>query len=226
MRTRWNLASILVLGGIILAGLMLMFPARSATTEESQLHYGADSLIGSTSEEVEQYALRYVRQHLIVSGTPRVLLMSSIAQADRPSLGLGCPQAKLTIEEPPQTLVILEGDFDVSNARSGLASKPPWHFSYVAYIFSQWSGHHVTFIYSRNGERFRVALNDPTLPSDGPGAESAGMPLACPTQLPYPLTQHYGEIAPTIIAKEAPTGKNTPTPGPILPDPIPTTMSK
>ncbi|HEX9990723.1 MAG TPA: hypothetical protein VGE45_19880 [Chloroflexia bacterium] len=231
MRTRWNLASILILGSILLVGLI--FSARNAVTEKNWLNYSTRNLVGDTPEEVEQFALSYVSKHLIVSGTPQVLLIRPITQSELPALGLGCPQAKMTIEDPPQTLVILNGDFDVSRAGPGMVNIIPWHFAYVAYIFDNWSGNYSTFIYSRNGGPFRIALNDPTLPSDGPEGDSHGVSAVCPTQIPRPITRHFGEIvfeptvkAPTAIAEKVPISGNTPIPTEIFPDPIPTSLSK
>lgn len=214
--------------------MILVLSASSTTTQQNQPTYSFADRIGDTPEEVEQYALSYVRKHLIVYGTPQVVLVRPITQPERPALGLGCPQAKVTIEDPPQTLVILKGDFDVSGAMPGIANSLIGHVSYVAYIFDHWAGNYTTYISSRNGEVFRIALNDPTLPADGPEGESANTPLVCPTDIPYPVTRHYGDFAPPLTddfvppmtAKEVPTSAVTPIPTPIVPEAIPTYLSK
>ncbi|HST03465.1 MAG TPA: hypothetical protein VLQ48_01870 [Chloroflexia bacterium] len=232
---KWT--AILIVGGLTISMALIYLSLTSTKggnlsaimpdTQGANFHYGTESLVGASPDEVGQYALEYVQHHLEVSGEPQVVLARFITQAERPSLGLGCPQAKLTIEDPPEILVILSGDFDVSKAISGLATKPPWHFKYVAYIFDLWSASHTTFIYSRNGAQFRTALNDPTIPSDGPNAEASPI---CPTPLPDQVLLHYGDIAPTIQIPEGPAvGSPTPVspiPSEIVPPPLPTYGSK
>lgn len=101
MRTYWNIASILVLGSMMLVGAVLILSANNSTaTGVNQPTYSTRNLIGDTPEEVEQYALSYVSKHLIVSGTPQVLLVRPITglsatkeandeNAMEPSIGFG-----------------------------------------------------------------------------------------------------------------------------------------
>lgn len=95
-----------------------------------------------------------------------------------------------TVEEPPLTLVILKGNFDVSQAALGSSVIGYGEVLYVSYVFDHWLAAHMLFPTSVTGGRFRIALNDPTLPMDKSSAA-----MVCPTEAPYKKTLHYWDIA-------------------------------
>ena len=191
-------------------------------------HYGTKTLVGATPDQIGQYAIEYAQHHLDTTGKMQVMLSRPVTDEEWPALGLGCPPSKTTIEVPPQTLVILKGDFDVNRAMSGVGGGFPWHFKYIAYIFDQWSAQHISFIFSLNGGRFKLALNDPTLPSDNPDGDKLAGRSICPTPLPYPRVLHYGEVAPPLDAPPTyiPPTEEVPTPSVPIPSPVSTELAK
>lgn len=212
-----------LMGGIVIiavTALLFVIPASSDSkvahvpvAQASRFHYGVRDLNGATPEEVGQFALEYVQHHLTVSGKPEVALARAIKPNDLPGLGLGCPIQFASIEEPPLTLVILKGKFDVSRVIRGQVGN---EYLYVAYVFDHWSAHHMLFQASRTGSRFRTALNDPSLPLDESSAS-----MVCPTAAPGKKTLHYGDVAPTVLPPELPEASPMPT-SPPLPSPVPT----
>ncbi len=116
----------LITSGLVLAGIVALLVgvansekigsvAHVPATQADSFHYGAKDLNGASPEQVGQFALEYVQHHLQVRGTPQVVLVRRIKPDDLPKLGLGCPLTMASIEEPPLTLVILKGNFDVES---------------------------------------------------------------------------------------------------------------
>jgi hypothetical protein len=190
--------------------------AHVPTGQASRFHYGVRDLNGAAPEEVGQFALEYVQHHLKVSGRPEVALAKAIKPNDLPALGLGCPIEFGTIEQPPLTLVILKGKFDISRVMRGQVGND---YLYVAYVFDHWSARHTLFQWSRTGSSFRTALNDPSLPLD-----KSSVAMACPTEIAGKKDLHYGDILPTVLPSEFPEAFPMPTSP--LPSPIPTEESR
>lgn len=129
------------------------------------------------------------------SGTPQVLMTKPVRNEDLPVLGVACPVGFDTYEEPPLMLVILKGDFlPQSSLYYGLTA------SHAALIYDMWAGKPIRTIWSDNGSRFGVALNDLSLPT--PIVDFVG---DCSRLEPVAKTHHYGEPAP-------PTPQPTTTP--------------
>lgn len=214
-----------LIGGIVIiavTALLFVIPGASdnkvahvPVAQSGRYSYGVSNLRGASPEQIGQYALEYVQHHLTVHGTPQVLLARAIKPGDMPGLGLGCPISISSIEEPPLTLVILKGSFDLRGTMLGRNSAGI-EYNYVAYVFDQWSAGHMLFQASQTGSRFRTALNDPSLPLDESSAS-----MVCPTEVPGKKTLHYGDVAPTVLPPELPEASPMPT-SPPLPSPIPT----
>jgi len=217
----------LITSGLVLAGIVALLVnvansekmgsvAHVPAAQADSFHYGAKNLNGASPEQVGQFAIEYAQHHVKVRDTPQVVLARRIKPGDLPKLGLGCPLTMASIEEPPLMLVILKGNFDVSRVRSGSSVIGINEVPYISYVFDHWSAAHMLFQTSVTGGRFRIALNDSTLPID----ESSG-PMVCPTEIPTKKTLHYGDIAPTVVPPDEPEASPIPTTPP-LPTPIPT----
>jgi hypothetical protein len=156
----------------------------------------------------------------VLGDPPQVMLSRLITPEDYQTLGLGCPPSQLIFEQPPLALVILKGDL----RPVGPGMEAAVDVKYIAYVFDLWADAPTSEMWSVDGGAFRTALNDPTLPN-----ESSGMPMVCPTPLPYKITQHYGETttAPTVGIPIQPVSGNPtpvpPVPSQTIPLPIPTT---
>jgi hypothetical protein len=196
--------------------------------QNTSYQYGAKTLVGATPDQIGQYAIEYAQHQLRATGELQVMLSRPIADEDRPVLGLGCPPSKTIIEDTPQSLVILKGDFDINGVMRGDAGGFPWHFKYVAYIFDDWSASDTAFVFSRNGGRFRLALNDLTLSSDNPDGDTLESMATCPTPLPYPRLLHYGEVAPPLDVSPTniPPTEQAYTPSVVVPSPVATEFVK
>jgi hypothetical protein len=158
------------------------------------------SLVGVSEKEVGIYAIEWTQKHYrVVSGIPKALLARSVTSRDLPALGLGT--INTMAEEPPFMLVILQGDFDMSNMWA-YRNNPPGgsRVSYVAYLFDLWAGVPSNTIASPTVDTFRLALSNPPLPSsevqDGLPLRPDTSAILEPTKLPY------GSIAPGIDVSE------------------------
>jgi hypothetical protein len=173
----------------ILFSLLVVLSTVAQAAQSGRFHYGVHNLIGASPEEVGRFAQEYIQaQHQVSDNTAQILLSRSVAKADIPTLGLGCPPEFAAMEEPPLMLVILKGKFN--NGGFGLGMGVP-DYNYASYIFDVWSAIPVDIKMTRDGAIFRTALNDPSLPL--PPAEFTA-PRACPTSAPKTL--HYGDTAP------------------------------
>lgn len=196
---------LLLIFGLALLGAVGLGSYSQICNVSADAPFHRRSLEGATQDEIARYAVDYARaQFGVVSGTPRVRLVRSVTTADLPALGLG--GVSFTAEEPPLALVILAGDFDVSSMR-GLGRSDPavahTRVEYVGYLFDLRSGIAALTATSPKGGRFRIALDDPSLPDDQPKvvpatenqAQAVPQP-ALPLRTP---TDPYGSIAPTVV---------------------------
>jgi hypothetical protein len=160
-------------------------------------------LMGESNAAIGSYALSATLASVkVLSGTPQVVLVRTIHAADMPSLGLGSPP-HWAGGEPPLTLVIIHGDFNIIGIGPGaVPGAVPPEAAYIGYIFDfdDRIGMATMILTSRRGELFRIALNDPNLPSDAPNgaAPTAGSTAVA---VPTPRLSHtvlpYGSVAPT-----------------------------
>lgn len=160
--------------------------------------YCVNNLVGKTTNEIGQYALKYAQNNQLVrSGAPQILLSRPITREEYTALGLGCLPEFAVFEQPPLDLVILKGDFDVNRfggARAPLRQEPN-ETIYLGYVFDLWAGQPASWQTTKSGGVFRAALNDASLPLDG------NEPSVCPPQLPTSqITLHYGNAAPGFDA--------------------------
>jgi hypothetical protein len=155
------LAGLLLLGGLGLAGC--------GRTQDlpSTPEFSPRSLVGASLEEVGQYAVAYTqaRGH-IASGSPMVLLVRPTTAAELASFGFGWQE--FHCGEPPLTLVILKGDFDVSRSAGIRVDPSKWKSrpEHIAYAFDLRLGMPAM---EQFGGDMRRALGDPGLP-DPPGS--------------------------------------------------------
>ena len=185
----------------LIAGLALLIMSGGAQAQDNTAK--PRPLTNANADEVAQLALNYTQnQFRVVSGVPAVLLARRVSSKDLPSLGIAGLDY-LTADEPLM-LVIMRGDFDVSNMIGHTADEPASRVGYIAYLYDLWAGTPTAIMTSPNGGRFRTALNDPNLPEDLPvtPAQSAGMApvtgpqVAPPTALPPSSNKlPYGAVA-------------------------------
>lgn len=152
--------------------------------------YCDHNLVGKTVSEIGSFALQYVEDsHLVLSGTPEILLSRPLNPADFTALGLGCLPSYSTIEVPPLAMVILKGHFrsnqlGTSLAEPSAADDPP---GYLGFVFDLWAGTPAATINSPYGAMLGAALNDPSLPS-------IEAPSTCPPPVPAAERRlHYGQ---------------------------------
>jgi hypothetical protein len=176
-----------------------------AQTVSSPNMFRPHSLLSASPAEVGAYAVDYTSAHYPpLSGVPQPILVRSVAAAALPAIGL----AKIGFagEEPPLTLAIVHGDFDL---RSGVRTRldpATWHWrvGYIAYVFDLDAGVPTLMQTSQNGGDFRQALNDPNLPDDipvvPPGfAHRQAVPM--PAMAPPSSHDPYGSLAPPVAPR-------------------------
>ncbi|MBW4575999.1 MAG: hypothetical protein KME08_12025 [Aphanothece sp. CMT-3BRIN-NPC111] len=136
------------------------------SSPEHQPFFRVRPLINASAEEVGQSAIDYTRdQFTILSGTPEVVLTRRMTAAEFSVTGLG--QMGFGGGEPPIMLVVVKGDFDVSNFgrfRAFDSSSSPTQVKYIGYVFDLRAGMPCLTATGLTGEYFRRALNDPSLP--------------------------------------------------------------
>lgn len=182
------------------------------------------SLLMATPEEVGSYAVGHsVATGLVASGAPEVALVRSVTTADLS--GLGLPPLNFSAQEPPLSLVILRGDFELAGHVPGTGSFDPssWQHrvQYMAFVYDLNAGIPALTTWSPLGGSFRAALNDPNLPEDprAPMSEvsefraAGARPLPIvppggtgPASFPYPTMPplRYGAPAPPFLATPIP----------------------
>jgi hypothetical protein len=184
--------------------------SQSVTTSLTGGLLSKQSLVGASSNEVAQIALKYTNaQYKSLSGSPTVILTRSITTKELPSLGL--PEVHFSNQEPPLMMVIVKGDFDVSNIRGGgEIPKSNWHWrvGYIAYLMDLNAGFPSGVFTSPTGGRFRKVLNDPNLPDEQPAnpqllKETNNRPKLVPLPqtpiVPETDKQPYGTVTPGIL---------------------------
>lgn len=165
------------------------------------------SLVDATDDEIAAAAIDHTRTRFnVVSGTPKVRLVRRDVTADD-FPGLGLPSIRFSAQDPPLALVILVGDFDISNLRGAGRNTCVYHrVRFIAYGYDLQAGVPALTSTSPLGGRFRIALKDPTLPDDpsatpcgaGPASESTQSAKPMPPSPPSGPKPGYGSIAPPV----------------------------
>jgi len=123
-------------------------------------------LISASEQEIKQTAVNYTLAHScqykIISGTPEAIFVRPIKAAEIPATGFG--EFDFQGKEPPMSLVVVKGHFDISGSAS--TSHPRRSTKYTAYIFDLQAGTPIFSATGLSGNYFRNALNDPTLPDN------------------------------------------------------------
>jgi hypothetical protein len=153
----------------------------------SKNKFNAKSLLNASDQEVTNAALESTRISFDVTDTPKVILIRSVTIEDLSKLGLS--EVAGGDVGKPLKLVVVKGAFDLSNIRGGFSSKKgKLKASYVGYIFDLDAGVPIATLTSKNGGRFRKALNQPNLPEDvqpdDSGLNKGNSPEAVPVPLP------------------------------------------
>lgn len=140
---------LLIIPIFILAGIILALPNSNA---KSKKQFTPQPLIGATEEEINEAAIEYTYYRFkVLSGEPSVVLTMPVIKDELPSLGLS--SIGFSGEEPPMTLVLLMGDFDISNIR-GWHQNSPLKVSFLVYVFDLNAGVPTLIEYSVNGDYF------------------------------------------------------------------------
>lgn len=185
MDKRWRK---FMLGALLLLAVpgLLLGGGAFALNNASANRIGNPSMLDATPEEIGNAAIEYTRQNLeILSGTPQILLNRLVTPTEAPDL-VGLISIGYSLDSPPWRLVILKGDFDVSDLPGGLVG--PNHrlkATYIAYIYDLRAGEPTLIETSLTGGIFRKALNDPTLPDDNPPVTPDPSYLDVPIPQPY-----------------------------------------
>lgn len=174
----------------------------------SDSNFNRRSLTDASPEEVGQVAVNYTRARFnILSEKHQVVVARPVTTGDLSALGL--PTDDYDPQDYPQMLVVLKGDFDVSNLFIGGKNSPDtWHewVNYIAYIFDLRAGSPMLTQTSAKGGILRKLLNDPTLPNE-PVANPQGLdelrrrnlPKAVPApEEPRAPKLPYGSVAPPV----------------------------
>ncbi|BAZ16303.1 hypothetical protein NIES4071_81790 [Calothrix sp. NIES-4071] len=177
------------------------YKERLERARRSESLFQARSLVNASPSEVGKAAIGYTQARFnILSGAPTVAFTRSITTAELPSTGLG--EINFIALEPPLMLVVVKGDFDISNLISGRFDdlKPRTKVKYIAYVFDLRAGIPSFISTGVQGEYFRRVLNDATLP-DIPNKPITPAP-SMPEPLPRPLVERparklpYGSVIP------------------------------
>ncbi len=173
------------------------------------------SLIDASPAEVGQYAIAYTAANFpILSGAPEAILARPILASELP--GLGLVDLGYRDNDPPLMLVIVRGSFDRGGSvvQSPLFDTPDYHLliHYIAYVIDLRAGIPTSISTDTDGSAFRLALNDPSLPTTVPIVTYTPIPTPL---LPASLRQSYGRQAqywrptaqpsPTILASASAT---------------------
>ncbi len=145
-------------------------PATLAAPRPSCQTFVQRPLVTASPEEVAQAALDYTCTHFrVLSGAPEVALIRRVVPEDIAALDLPAP-AYHSSDPPLMMLVILKGDFDVSNMPGIRPAVAPAEMraTYLGYVFNLRTGFPSLTLTSPRGGLFRRALNDPTLLDDAP----------------------------------------------------------
>lgn len=193
--------------------------ASPRTTQVRDLHdIPADEKVrraNTAPAEVALWAQEHVRSLVgVASGTPEIVLNRRVLASELPTLGV--PFGGRRDGEPPLSLVILRGDFDLNQGLVGFRGNAPATEArgrYVALIYDMWAQLPIGVWVSPRGGLFRKALNDASLPADDPVR-------AWPTARPGPgaLTEFVPMVPPGATPVSGDRGgpmPPTPTPAPL-----------
>lgn len=129
--------------------------------------FKAHSLLDATPIVIAQRAMDFTRaNYKVVSGTAEVVLNRTVTVNQFPSLGLA--EMSFPYEDPPLRLVVLHGDFDLTDARGTKGRDPStWNsrVTYIAYVFDLRADAPTLMMTSKRGGVFRQLLNNPGLPN-------------------------------------------------------------
>lgn len=208
-----TLAAIIHMAGDVAPSLRAATNSDMATPTIAILDYSY-ILKSASPEEVGQYVIReFAPGQLDPHGAIDLMLARPITRNEVSELGIGCLPNFASIEEPPMMLVILKGDFAFTAVLSP-ESTLEQRYKYAAYVMDTWAAWPAFLRVSATGGLFRKALNDPSLPIEGPVN-----PTKCPPRTPG--TRPYGAEVPGILFPTPPP-EPTPTYEPMLPLPVPT----
>jgi len=175
-------------------------------TEGSSFNFIRRSLTGALPQDVGQVAVEYTRARFKVnSGTPNVIVARKPTINDLSALGFS--NEEYDPQDNPLMLVVLKGDFDVSNMHRRYNAKRHKQVNYIAYLFDLRAGGPTFIQTSAKGGILRNLLNDPSLPDDpvaNPEAleelKKRNLPEAMPVPPEPRATQKlpYGSTAPYV----------------------------
>lgn len=191
-KTRW-IVRLSPLALLLAAGLAVLVVAHETQATR------ANPLALASDAQIEDAAVKFTETRLnVVSGVPVVRVLRHVTSAELPALGF---QVRFSNEEPPLALVILQGDFDVSNLR-GVGRHPEviTRVRYIAYVYDLWAGYPALIQTSPAGGEFAVVLNDASLPRapQRPIDPNAIPGVPQPALTSHPSPQAYGSTAPTV----------------------------
>lgn len=147
--------------------------------------------VGVDGAMVEQAVVDYLElTDALRDVAPTVLLSVPVFQQQLIAFGLAyIPYAPDC--QRPMYLVIVEGDFDVTGLAPGFGSQPP--VPYIGFVYDVEADTFSHILPSENGDIFRQALNDSTLPT----------PL--PDSISPPIEEDGSVSCETLPAAEGPT---------------------
>ena len=203
MQQRWHWFLAIPLG-IIFVGLLVFAFSSNANAKTDKHIFVPRPLVGVSLAEVGKAAVAYTHARFrVVSGEPQILLTRSVTARELPTLGLST--INFAGAEPPLTLVVLKGDFDVK-ALGRTLTLPEWRVNYIAYVFDLKAGMPTLTEVSRTGGRFRTVLNDPSLPEekfDSVRQPDVGSQIAPPQFAPTPENKlPYGATPPQTAPRQ------------------------
>lgn len=177
-------------------------PERLERAKKFEAQFQPRDLTGASLQEVGQAAIDYtLAQFSVLSGTPKVVLAQPVTSAELSSLGLA--DINFVNREPPMALVIVKGNFDVSNlpGRVPPGVKRQNKVKYIAYAFDLRAGIPTLTTTALYGE-IRQALKDDSLPDipklagpDGYKPPSEMPAIANPRRSPK---LPYGSVLPPV----------------------------
>ena len=155
--------------GLVLIGVVILIGNMSVSAISINQN---PSLRNASPAQIEQAAIKHINIRLrVFSGTPTVVVNRSITTAEL--LAVDIPAPTSANPEPPRRLLVLKGDFDLSNLGPSwvMDTSNPKHYSYLLFIYDLTDEAHgapTMILGSSKGGIFRKVLNNPSLPDDGP----------------------------------------------------------
>jgi hypothetical protein len=186
-------------------------PSTAMPTPTLIIHNKRHILQNASPDEVGQYIIReFVPGDLDPRGPVQLLLARPVTRSEITQLGLGCMQNFGSIEDPPLMLIILRGDFADRAGPRPEGSPIEDRYNYAAYTVDIWAAWPARLTLSHTGGFFRTALNDASLPTEGPSP-----PTECPPRTPGTLP--HGTELRGIVFPTPPPGEPTATFEPVPP---------